>query len=173
MKRAFHYLIPAIILAVVAVVFAACYIPTAPEEVQIKASPTYDVPAGSTKVNIQDYIDLDEALVSQLDDFFGEGSSSGEVRDGTYTIDTSYKPISLNTADFFEEEIDLTGELSQTIDPINFSVPSVGTEPVNASYDLPAGGPYSAGEVDSGQDTTSVPLDAPDNFVSATIGSGT
>lgn len=118
----------AVVLAIA--LTAACSIPTVPDQIQIKASPTYNVPAGATTITLSDHFDLDEELIAELQTELGEdGIASGSVvnygDDDIYTIFASYIPVSLNTADFFNEEVDLVDSVNQTIDPITFTVPDI------------------------------------------------
>lgn len=125
-----NVLLYALAAVLVIALTAACSIPTVPEEIQIKASPTYNVPAGATTITLSDHFDLDEELIAELETELGDdGTASGSVvsygDDDIYTIFASYLPVSLNTADFFNEEIDLVDSVNQTIDPITFTVPEI------------------------------------------------
>src|SRR6056297_248026 len=124
--------------ALLIVVIGACNFGTLPEEIRVKASPTYEVPAGTSTILLEDHFpDLDADLTDALLEFVGDdGVASVSVVDDAYTIDLSYRPIQLNTADFFSEEVDLVGTVDQTIDPISFTVPSVDLPPTEISEDI-------------------------------------
>src|SRR6056297_2328265 len=118
----------AAVAVLVIVITAACSIPTIPEKVQVKTSPTYEIPAGSTTITLSDHFDLQTELIAEINAELGEdGDATGEVPDGgdVYKITADYTPVSLNTADFFNEEINLVDSVNQTVNPVTFSVPDI------------------------------------------------
>ncbi len=175
--------------AAIVIAVAGCDWQT-PQEVQVKTEPAFDLPAGTRSVDIADLIDLDELLLEPMQEDFGEDGTVVALRpqdDGvdTYTVQASRNLISISTADFFEDEVDLS-ELEQDIERVEFDVPSLepdvqpvmqNIEPIElASEDLatdgdfegePAFVPDGGGEVP----VEVVPSDV--GFESATFAEGT
>src|SRR6056297_526382 len=128
----------AAVAVLVIVITAACSIPTIPEKVQVKTSPTYEIPAGSTTITLSDYFDLQTELIAEINAELGEdGDATGETIGDAYQINANYNPISINTADFFNEEVNIVDSVDQTIDPISFSVPDINETDTRSENILP------------------------------------
>src|SRR6056297_1333342 len=116
----------AAVAVLVIVITAACSIPTIPEKVQVKTSPTYEIPAGSTTITLSDYFSLDEDLIQVIQDELGDPTAEGVVENDTYRIKGAFSPFIISTDEFFNQTVDLESTVSDFNLNYSFSVPNVG-----------------------------------------------
>ena len=123
-------------VALLLVLGVSCSMPTLPREIEIRGTPAYEVPAGSRGFDVTDLIDLDSILLAPLRDTFGEDAAvTGSVVDDVYTIGITQSLLSVQIGDFFTEEINLQG-MDTTIEPVDFTVPSINFDPIVVNEDI-------------------------------------